>query len=203
MCIVIIQWSGTQVSTCLVYSSWEGTQTFCLCLDWCIVPCGCTQAVYIFIHVYLSPHLLLYSIPMYPDVLKCVYRHMLKPVGKPMQTCWNRPDLIRHHPYTTALSDTISIRRCTRSKVAVVHCSINSCVFVCVHSYSDPSAISSRPYIKWRMGLASMRLAIIAVRQREHAADRPRLAWAASSPWRQWCDALSEEEQLQTGEGWD
>ena len=30
---------------------------------------GCTQAVYICIHVYLSPHLFLYIIPMHPDVL--------------------------------------------------------------------------------------------------------------------------------------
>ena len=54
-CVVIIHWACTQVSACLVYySSKECAQTFSLSLDWCIVQCGCTQSVYIFIHAYLS-----------------------------------------------------------------------------------------------------------------------------------------------------
>ena len=76
-CVVINQWVYTQVSTCLVYySSRKCTQTFSLCLDWCIVQCGCTQAVYICINVYIcstSSPVHYFSESCAPRCVKCVY----------------------------------------------------------------------------------------------------------------------------------
>ena len=117
MGIFIIQWACTQVSTCLVYSSRKCTQTFCLCLDWCIIQCGCTQAVYIFIHVYVCLHI--YSCILYSH-------NYSEQHASPTYTCMERLSIGCFRSVYMYLY--VYIYLCVCAWLCV-------CVHVCVHVY--------------------------------------------------------------------